>query len=370
MDVVVGVARPEDDAGIRDLVRRQIMPGRIRLSMARDPDFALGCAVTGDDARILVARSATDGTIVGVACRSTRRVFLNGREERIGYLGQLRIDERFRGRWLLARGFSRLASIHCDDPVPVYLASIVDGNDEATGVLVRNRRPSFPAFRHVARYTTLALPVWWRRASLHGREEIAPATIDQIPELVNFLRREGARRHFSCAWRERTLHAVNDLGLRLEDVRIARRAGAIVGVIALWDQTAYKQTIVRGYSGWVRLAAALASSGAHWLPRTLVPGIGDEVRSAYASLICVENDDAQVFGRLLRQAYILANLRGHDYLLVGLDVRDPLLKVARAYPHLAYPSRLYVATWPSQSCAESSHASLDERPAYVDVATL
>jgi hypothetical protein len=370
MDVVVGAARPEDDAGIRDLLRRQIMPGRVSLSMARDPDFTLGCAVTGDDCRILVARSATDGTVVGVACRSTRRVFLNGREERIGYLGQLRIDDRYRGRWLLARGFSQLASIHRDDPVPVYLASIVDRNDEATGVLVRSRRPSFPAFRGVARYTTLALPVWWRRASLRGREEIVPATIDQIPELVRFLRREGARRQFSCAWTEQTLYAVNDLGLRLEDVRIARRAGAIVGVIALWDQSAYKQTIVRGYSGWLRLAAALAGPSAHWLPRTLLPGIGDQVRSAYASLICVENDDAHVFGRLVRQAYILANLRGHDYLLVGLDVCDPLLRVARAYPHLAYPSRLYLVTWFGQSCAESSHAPLDSRPAYVDAATL
>ena len=55
-------------------VRSQAMPGRISLALPRDPDFSLGCAVTGDQCRIVVARSVEDGAIVGVACRSIRHV--------------------------------------------------------------------------------------------------------------------------------------------------------------------------------------------------------------------------------------------------------------------------------------------------------
>jgi hypothetical protein len=357
MDVVVALAGPADDPGIRGLVRRQTLPGRIRLAMPRDPDFSLGCAVTGDQCRILVARSVADGAIVGVACRSVRNIFVNGREQRVGYLGQLRVDERFRGRWLLSRGFSLLAEIDREDPLPAYLASIVDGNDEATGVLVEKRRRCFPAFHEAARYRTHALRVRRPKPALPGDEEIVPGTVDQLPDVARYLREEGARRQFFSVWQEDSLRDLDRFGLRIEDMRIARRAGAIVGVVALWDQTAYKQAVVRGYSGWLKALA----------PLVRLPRVGEAIRSAHASLVCVANDDTRVFGRLLRDLYNLASSRRFDYLLVGLDTCDPLRRVVRAYPHIAYPSRLYLASW---SKGDRLHEQLDCRPAYVDAATL
>lgn len=376
MDIVVDLAVPADDAGIRRLVGRQVMPGRVRLSMPREPDFSIGCSVTGDDYKILVARTADDRAVVGVACRAVRTVFLNGREQRVGYLGQLRVDERFRGRWLVARGFSLLAKIDREDPVPAYLASIVDGNDEAAGVLVSRRRrssPASPAFHEAARYVTLAFPTWRARPALAGPEEVVSATVDQLPELVSFLRKEGSRRQLFSVWTEPALRGLAELGLRIEDIRIARAAGAIVGVMALWDQTAYKQAVVRGYSGWLKLVASISSVGGSWLSRPIVPGVGDELRSAYAALVCVANDEPSIFSRLLREVFNLARSRRFDYLLVGLDARDPLLRIARAYPHVSYPSRLFLATFPNESIASNGgllHEQLDGRLAYVDIATL
>jgi hypothetical protein len=382
MDVVVDFAGPADDAGIRALMRRQTMPGRIRMAYARDPDFSLGCAVTGDAYRIVVARSEADGEIVGVACRSVRHVFLNGRETRIGYLGQLRVDERFRGRWLIARGFSVLRQIDRDDPVPAYLASIVEGNDEAAGVLVEKRRRSMPAFRAVADYRTLAIRVGATRIGALGigrsrrqqsqrsrrsggegdkAETIAPASIGEFGELASFLRAHGARRHLASVWTEETLRAMHGLGLRAEDILIARRHGAIAGVMALWDQSAYKQSVVRGYSGWLRALGLI-------LPRVGLPRVGDEVRSAYASLVSIDDDDPRVFERLLCGIHDMARERRLAWLLIGLDARDPLLPVARAWPHVYYPSRLYLGSWSPPG--EATHGELDERLAYVDIATL
>jgi len=350
MELTIEFAAPFDDAAIRALLRRQPMPGRIQLAFHREPDFSLGCAVTGDDYRIVVARAPEE--IVGVACRSARRVFINGREQRIGYLGQLRVDERFRGRWLVARGFSLLAKIDREDPLPAYLASIVDGNDEASGILVRKRRASFPSFHEVASYRTLAISVKKPRRDV---EDIMAGSVDQISEIVEFLRNDGSRRQFFPVWTEESLGNLAAFGLLPENIRVARRDGAIVGVTALWDQSAYKQAIVRGYSGWMKAVS--------WM----LPRVGDEVRSAYAALICVANDDTAVFARLLREVYNLAAARGFDYLLVGLDARDPLLPIARAYSHFLYPSRLYLASW---SNGGHLYEQLDQRPIYVDIATL
>ncbi len=343
------------DEIVQLVLRRHALPGRVRLAFPREPDFSIGCAVTGDDHRIVVARTAERGEVVGVACRSTRHVFLNGAERRVGYLGQLRLDDRFKGRWLVARGFSLLAQIDREDPLPAYLMAIVDGNDEATGVLVDKPRRSFPAFRALAAYRTLALSTRRAKSALPGADEIVAGSPDQLGAVARFLRAEGTRRHLCSVWTEDALRRLDPLGLRSDDMRIARRRGAIVGVTALWDQSTYKQVVVRGYSGWLRALTPI------------LPRVGDEVRSAYASLVCVANDDPALFARLLRQIYILARARRVDYLLIGLDVRDPLLGVARGYRHWSYASRLYLGSW---SNGEALHERLDERPAYVDIATL
>ena len=83
--------------------------------------------------------------------------------------------------------------------------------------------------------------------------------------------------------------------------------------------------------------------------------------------MCVADDEAHVFAALLRKLHNLANSRGFDYLLIGLDARDPLLPIAKKYPHFLYASRLYLAEWPDGG---HFHEQLDRRPAYVDIATL
>ena len=354
MKLAVRLASPVDDEGVRRLVRTQVLPGRVRLAFWREPVFSTGCAVTGDGHSILVAQCAESHEVVGVACRSFRRVFLNGREQRIGYLGQLRIHERYRGRWLLARGFALLEQMHREDPVPAYLTSIVAGNDEATGVLVHRARRAFPVFREAARYVTLALRI--RRS--FGRRASAASNVaapESLEEVAAFLSSEGSRRQLSSVWTAETLGRLSAFGLHTEDIRVARTAGAVRGVMALWDQTAYKQAVIRGYSGWLRAAAPL-------LPRP-----GTQLHGAYASLVCVADDDLDTFRSLLREICALAARHGFHYLLLGLDVRDPLLRAVRGYFSVAYPSRLYLASWPDGG---PSYEPLDARPAYVDIATL
>jgi hypothetical protein len=367
MQFRVGLATACDDAAIRGLYRSQPMPGRISVAFEREPDFSLGCRVTGEDCQIVVARTLQDEEIAGVACRSARHLYLNGCEHRLGYLGQLRIDERFRGRWLVSRGFGLLKQLHDCDPLPAYLVSIVDGNHEATRVLVENRRKIFPTFHAVADFCTLAVSVRGYTPALACDAKLSTADTRHLGELAEFLRTCGARRQFFPVWTEEKLRALTSLGLRIEDLRIARRNGEIAGVAGLWDQSSYKQTVVRGYSGWLKAAAPIYNLSAPWFGRAGLPRPGEKLRSAYAAFVCVANDDHAVFAALLRELHNLAHYRGFDYLLIGLDTRDPLLPVAREYTHIAYPSRLYLAEWPDGG---HFHEQLDHRPAYVDIATL
>lgn len=354
MDVQVDFATPADDEGIRALMRRQSLGGRIRLTMTRDPEFATGCSATGEECRTVVARAGADRAIVGVACRSVRRVFWNGQPRRIGYLSQLRVDERFRGRWLLSQGFRLLDRVHREDPVPAYLAAVVDGDGEAAGVLVSRRRRTFPVLQEIAACRTLAIPL--RAAGRQSAEPltIAAASAGELAELADFLQTQGARCQLFPVWTEERLRGLATLGLEPRDILLARRNGELVGSLALWDQSRFKQTAVAGYAGWWRAL------------RPLLPPVGAVLRIVYASLICIAGEEPAVFQGLLREACHAARARSNDYLLIGLDVRDPLLRIARAYRHFSYSSRLYAGPW----AGEPRREAFDARLARIDIATL
>jgi len=244
---------------------------------------------------------------------------------------------------------------------------MIGGNEEASGVLVGKRRKLFPHFHAVADYCTLALDTRRPKGRSACDVSISPAASDELAELADFLRAHGKHRQFFSVWTEEALRNLAALGLRTEDFRIARRGKRMLGVIGLWDQSAYKQMVVRGYSGWLKAVVPFWNSSAAWFGRRALPDPGEALRSAYAALICVADDDPAVFGSLLREVHILASLRGFSYLLVGLDARDPLLPVAEGYAHVLYPSMLYLAEW---SDGGHLHEQLDQRPVYVDAATL
>src|SRR5687767_6306523 len=112
MGLQVSFATPADDAGIRSLLRREPLPGRISLRLEREPGFSLGCDASGENVTVLVARDTITGEVAGVACRSEREVYVNGAPMRLGYLGQLRVDRRCQGRWLVSRGYSLMKELH------------------------------------------------------------------------------------------------------------------------------------------------------------------------------------------------------------------------------------------------------------------
>jgi ribosomal protein S18 acetylase RimI-like enzyme len=363
----IELATEDDDEAIRSLLRREPMPGRIQVTFEREPNFWLGCGIAEEDCNVLVARDLEANEVVGLACRSTRRLFVNGTVRRLGYFSQLRIDSRFRGRWLVSRGFARLKRLHDAGPLPAYLVSIIEGNREAVGVLVERRRRGFPDLHPISDFRTLAILVNRARPALRNEPRILPARTSDLDAVARFLNLHGSNRQFALYWAEESLAHLAPFGLRAEDFRIARRGDRIVGVAALWDQSSFKQTVVHKYSGWLKFAAPLYNRASPVLGRNKLPRPGEKILSAYASPFFAANDDLDVGRALLREIYNLARSRGLQTLLIGFEAKDPMLAVASEYIHLVYPSRIYLAEWPN---GESIHEQLDGRPAYIDIATL
>lgn len=363
------VAAPGDEPAIRALLRSGPIPGWVTLAYEREPDYFLGAGIEGDMHQAVIAREAKTGHVVGLFSGSERDAFLNGRVQRLGYLGMLRVDPAYRGQLRrLRHGYEACRRLlHARGAAPFYLTSIIAANTRARRLLTAGL-PGLPIYRELCGFSTFVLGT-----SRSGRERAAPRVRRAMPAdlavVVALLQRN--YRRYQCApyWDEPALRSAERCrGLAAGDFLIAETGGGPVGCVALWDQRAFKQHVVRGYdprlARWRRMVNLFAP--ATGLPR--LPPVGTPLSQIYLSHLAVDGDQPEVFSSLLQAARQEAARRGGESLLIGLSDRHPLRKrLGREFRRLEYQSLLYLVHW--EDGAEAA-AALDDRPVHVELATL
>lgn len=361
------LATPADDADIRRLLRQNPVPGQQEITYEREPDYFLASSIMGPLSQTLVARHVESGQVVGVATRSVRPLFVNGAVENVGYIGQLRVDAAHRGRWLVPLGFRLFHELHADGAATGYLTTIIDGNAEAEGILVEKARRAFPAYRALDRLFTLALVVRRPQRVMASTFEILAGDEVGLHEIVAFLHAHGQHKQFFPVLSEADFSSPTTLDFNVSDFAVACRGDEILGVLGLWDQSRYKQSVVHAYGPQLRRLRPFYDVGAKILGAQPLTAPGQPIHFAYASFACVLDDDPSIFQALLAQVYNHAAARGFAFLMLGLTERDPLLTVARKGLHIPYTSTLYTVCWQGD---EAWREQIDGRPAYVELATL
>jgi hypothetical protein len=362
------LATAADDADIRRLLAAHPVPGRITVTLEREPDYFLGCSTMGPFCQVVVGRDDATGELVGVACRAVRRLWVNGEARDVGYLSQLRVHASYRGRWLVSRGFRFFRALHADGRVTRYLTTITEDNHDAQGVLVEHARPHFPRYREVDRLATLTLLLRRGATRTSAGDGLEHVTAPDPAEVAGFLERQGPEKQFFPVYTKDDLQrSPTTRGLRAEDLLAVARDGRLVGVAGLWDQLDYKQTVVRDYAGALGWARPLCDAAAQVLGVSPLTPPGAIVRAAYLAFPCVAGNDPAVFRVLLARACAEAARRGYAWLLVGLVARDPLLAVAQRRFHVTYWSRLYMVAFEEE---ERRDEPLDGRLPYVEIAAL
>jgi hypothetical protein len=119
----------------------------------------------------------------------------------------------------------------------------------------------------------------------------------------------------------------------------------VVACVACWNQRAFKQAIVRGYSArltrWRPMLNAIAPlTGAPHLP-----AIGQPLHFAHLSHFAVDDDVPDVAVSLLARARA-ALAPDLDYVILGIGTGNPLTRALRlAFRPRVYRSDLYLASW-------------------------
>ncbi|HDD62181.1 MAG TPA: hypothetical protein ENF22_06610 [Chloroflexi bacterium] len=357
-------ATHDDEADIRALVGSVPMPGAVSIIFAREPDYFLGTTIMGDPCDVLVIRQNLDGQLAGIACRAERRAYINGQESPLGYIGQIRVGEDFRGNWLVHRGakFFREAS---PDGL-LYTGVIASENPRVRELLTGARLPGGLQLSGSWGLTTCAIPLRPRRPIHLPGITIQPGSQKDLEEIASYLHLQGPRRQFFPSYiYDDFSEGLTLRGLKPEDIFIARQGDVIVGIMAAWDQAAYKQDLIDHYRMGLRLLRPFYNIAARLIKAKPLAAPGQVIPLMIASCICITEDNLSVMQVLLSACLENAYGKGKAFLMIGLSDQDPLLKVAQRYLHITYHSELFAVSW-----SDKRGAVLDDRVPYIEIASL
>lgn len=351
------VATPEHDKAIRQLLRSNPMLGAIDLSFEREPDFFRSTGIAGEKEDVILAFSGRRLVCMGRCV--VRPCWLGGAVRRVGYLSELRLDGSARGRFdILRRGYAFFEQLQRGNPADYYFTSLAADNRRARGLFERGAR-SLPSYQGLSDYVTLAIPVPGKGEIPHAsglRSE--PATPAHVRGLVEFLNAGSARRDLSLAWTEEGLLGLERHGLALGDFRLVIDRGKIVACAALWDQRAFRQMVIRGYSGALRLARPLLNLGERLHGRGRIPAVGSVLACAFLSPVAVAEGSESLLPSLVKSFFPAAAGRGLGFIALGFDAADPLAAlVRRHFRSRAYRSRLYQVAWRGAPAGQSPPAA-------------
>jgi len=359
-------ATASDDEAVRALLRRAPMDGDIRLTFEREPALALSASIEGDRQHLFVARDP-DGRLSGLFSRSVRRAWVNGRQARIGYLGQFRAEVPVASaRRQLKDGFSLCRGTHLDDELPFDYTSIMSDNVVARRLLERGL-PGLPRYVPLAEYRTLVFSSMRRDAmSTAGVRSEAGSAVG-FESIASFLSHQYENFQLAPVWTAEDLRSDEATrGLSIDDFVVAFRGDALVGCAALWNQAAYRQAVVRGYSRRLSALRPLANAWYRMRGEPRLPAVGERLRIATVSHFAVEDDDPAVSATLLTQVAAMARARGIEMLTLGLAQKRTLFaSICDRLRARVLESILYAVHY-----EEIEQPVLDDRVAHVEVATL
>ena len=262
-------ATPDDNAALLDIAACCPMEGDLTLRVTREPDFFQLDRLEGTQWRVGVAD--VDGRVVGCVLAAARRAYLHGVEQTTLYAGDLKVHPTMRGsgvadalsQWVLGA----LADMGGSD-APILL-TILGGNRAMERRTMG--RGGMPFFEHIATIRAFSIPLLFPRALGRSTHSVMAARLSDIEEMAQLWERVAPARQLApvftgdslTRWIERAP------GLDISDYRLARNgSGRLVGFLAWWDQSSFKQLRVLRYSPRLRVVRTMLN-GVAGLTRAL-----------------------------------------------------------------------------------------------------
>jgi hypothetical protein len=312
------------------------MPGAVRVAFTREPHYFAADGLAGAHDVTVVARR--HGEVVGSGRCSVYPLMRNGVRRRIGYLNVLRVADETRESARLLRAGYDLLGREIAGMADGFFTSIATDNERARRVLEYGGRLGLPSYRRICDLITLVAPVSAARSAASG------AVASDQAELGEFLATTSRQFQLSLAWDTSRWSDLAMHGVSCRDFSVVRQRGRIAAAAAVWDQRAFRQTVIDGYDGGVGAVRSLLNAASALRGRPQLPAPGSVLaQGALLSAFAHTPDDWPSLWRLVRQR---AASVGLEWIIVSRDARDPELPILRRLMRgREYRTTLYEVSW-------------------------
>lgn len=344
----------KDNRDVLNLINSTSIKGNIEILFSKEPNYINAINTTCDYSQSIIGRYKNKVEVLGT--RAIKEVYLNGEITSIGYLSDLKVSSTVKKMQALSLGFNQMRILMQDKQTYLHLATIIDDNRAAKIALTwKNKNPNIPNFYNLGLlYTYFIIPllpkIWKHKINIiRGNSNI-------LDKIVKFLNEEGKNKQFYPKYsKEYFLSLYN---FNIEDFYIAMdKENNIIGVMAKWEQTPFKQVIIKKYNGfwkWIKLFTL-----------NLLPKENQPIKQFYLSFIAIKNNDNSIFETLLNEIY--SNNNKYKYFSLILHSKDALNKSLNKYFNIKYKSRLYITEYLQDSEIQKL---IDDRVPYLELAGL
>jgi len=323
-------ATERDGKEMLEIIESRPAQGLFEVFYTRRPNPVISYFLENKNSDVYVIKNERGRIAFQAAC-VPHSVYIGGERKSLGYINGVRKNPGFKEKidWMR---MIRDAETKVD--YDYKYCSILLANKHAQEVFEK-RREDMPNLNYICDYTTFIIKPRKRKVG-NGAFIFRKASKADEQAIVDFLIREGKQYDFFPCF-----ESLDEFyGLSLDDVYILRQNNEILCVCALWEQSGYKQYVVRKYNGILKLAKNFPeiSSLFGYIP---FPREGEVVKFPTLTLFLAKDDNSEYYQPMLANIENIISEK-YDMFLIGLAENNSKFALFEKRKTLSFASKLYL----------------------------
>ncbi len=355
----------DEEVAIKQFYHEIPTAGNMNFSLEREPDIFAALEVEGFNAEIIVVKDTSNNQLACAAVKSRKVSYKNGLPTWVGYLSGLRVGEKYRNSFALGRLFKYFNDVFETDRCTFYLTSVFEDNIHAANILT-SKKANIPIFEPFCNFRTFVFKPQSPKRIQTTDFQIRRANINDLTTIVSFLNNYGQQRQFFPKYEISDFNQNEGIlkNLKINDIALAFRGNNLVGTMALWNQTAFRQWKIHSYSKWFRFFRRAINLLARMKRMPEFPKAGNVIDYNYLSLIAIADSNPQIFDLLLTE--LSQHVSAKSYFTIGFTSEDVLFQ---HFPiqHITLKSRIYIVYLRKDT---ELIRNIDKQLSYIELASL